>query len=301
MDTGKSHGWSPCWLKPSKGASLSALYCGPGTNVVRTAEIVGKALGVRPKRVEEFRNLDQGLWQGLQIDEIRRRNTKLYRQWIEDPETICPPQGETFENAMGRIKAAFRPILRRHHDESIALVVAEPLASMVASYLRCEPRVQLDERWSCGGFELIEIAPLLLWKRDDLREPWRCQRGTDERQTPGTSTLKASGCLPASGCAAKDARRLSSCKQVEQNLGVCPECNHHFVLSAHERIADLLDSDTFEEWFAGLQPLDPLGFNDRRPYPERIKTEQERTGSGRGGRRRPGLYQRHPNRPGAHR
>jgi broad specificity phosphatase PhoE len=152
----------PMLARTLDGASLSALYCGPGENVVRTAEIVGKALGVRPKRVDEFRNLDQGLWQGLQIDEIRRRNTKLYRQWIEDPETICPPQGETFESAMARIKSAFRPLLRRHHDGSIALVVAEPLARMVAAYLRGEPRVQLDERWSCGGFELIEIAPLLL-------------------------------------------------------------------------------------------------------------------------------------------
>jgi len=144
------------------GAGRSALYCGPGENVVRTAEIIGKALGVRPKRVEEFRNLNQGLWQGLQIDEIRRRNTKLYRQWIEDPATICPPLGETYESAMARIKTAFRPLLRRHQDDSIALVVAEPLARMVASYLRCEPRVQLDERSPCGGFELIEIAPLLL-------------------------------------------------------------------------------------------------------------------------------------------
>ncbi len=67
-------------------------------------------------------------------------------------------------------------------------------------------------------------------------------------------------------------------KQVEQNLGVCPECNHHFLLSARERIAQLLDLDTFEEWFSGLQPLDPLGFNDRRPYPERVKSEQARTG-----------------------
>ncbi len=67
-------------------------------------------------------------------------------------------------------------------------------------------------------------------------------------------------------------------KQVEQNLGVCPECNHHFSLTARERIAHLLDADTFEEWFAGIQPLDPLEFNDRRPYPERIKAEQARTG-----------------------
>jgi broad specificity phosphatase PhoE len=152
----------PMLARSLAAGSLSALYCGPGENVIRTAEIIGKALDVRLKKLDEFRNLDQGLWQGLQINEIKRRNTKLYRQWIEAPETICPPQGETFESAMERIKSAFKPILRRHHDESIGLVVAEPLASMVASYLRCEPRVQLEERWSCGDFELIDIAPVLL-------------------------------------------------------------------------------------------------------------------------------------------
>jgi broad specificity phosphatase PhoE len=145
-----------------EGSHLSGLYCGPGENVIRTAEIVGKALGIRPKRIDEFRNLDQGLWQGLQINEIRRRNTKVFRQWIDDPETICPPQGETVENAMGRIKAAFRPLLKRHHDEAMGLVVGEPLASMVACFLKCEPRVHLDESWCRGGFEWIEIAPWLL-------------------------------------------------------------------------------------------------------------------------------------------
>ncbi len=67
-------------------------------------------------------------------------------------------------------------------------------------------------------------------------------------------------------------------KQVEENLSICPECNHHFPLSAVERVAQLLDSQTFEEWFSGLQPQDPLGFNDRRPYPERVQAEQTRTG-----------------------
>jgi broad specificity phosphatase PhoE len=144
------------------GTPLSALYCGPGENVTRTAEIVGKALELRPKRVDEFRNLDQGLWQGLQIDEIRRRNTKLFRQWIDNPETICPPQGETVENAICRIKTAFRPLLKRHHDETIGLVVGEPLASIVVCYLKCEPRVHLDEHPPCGGYEWIAIAPPLL-------------------------------------------------------------------------------------------------------------------------------------------
>jgi broad specificity phosphatase PhoE len=143
-------------------SSLSALYCGPGENVIRTAEIVGKVLGIRPKRINEFRNLDQGLWQGLQIDEIKRRNTKLFRQWIDDPTTICPPQGETVERAMERIRTAFRPLLRRHQDEAMGLVVGEPLARLVACYLRGELRVHLDEQWSCCEFEWIKIAPVLL-------------------------------------------------------------------------------------------------------------------------------------------
>jgi acetyl-CoA carboxylase carboxyl transferase subunit beta len=67
-------------------------------------------------------------------------------------------------------------------------------------------------------------------------------------------------------------------KQVEQNERVCPECNHHFPVSAVERIGQLLDPDTYEDWFSELRPADPLGFDDRRPYPERIKAEQERTG-----------------------
>jgi broad specificity phosphatase PhoE len=143
-------------------AMLSALYCGPGENLIRTAEIVGQVLGLRPKRINEFRNLDQGLWQGLQIDEIRRRNTKLFRQWIDDPATICPPQGETVERAMDRIKSAFRPLLRRHQEEAIGLVVGEPLARLVACYLRGEPRVHLEEQWPCCEFEWIQIAPVLL-------------------------------------------------------------------------------------------------------------------------------------------
>lgn len=67
-------------------------------------------------------------------------------------------------------------------------------------------------------------------------------------------------------------------KDVDRNLGVCPQCQHHFTLPAAERIAQILDPDTFEEWYTDMRPADPLEFNDKRPYPERIRAEQERTG-----------------------
>ena len=67
-------------------------------------------------------------------------------------------------------------------------------------------------------------------------------------------------------------------KELERNLSVCPQCDHHFIITARERINQILDEGTFEEWHTSLKPGDPLGFNDRRPYPERIAAEQKRTG-----------------------
>lgn len=66
--------------------------------------------------------------------------------------------------------------------------------------------------------------------------------------------------------------------EVERNLHVCPQCDHHFYVPARVRIAQILDPGTFEEWYPDLRPGDPLEFNDRRPYPERVAAEQKRTG-----------------------
>lgn len=67
-------------------------------------------------------------------------------------------------------------------------------------------------------------------------------------------------------------------KHLDQALGVCPDCGHHFYVSAAARIEQLLDQGSFEEWFTGINPKDPLGFNDKKPYRERLKEEQQRTG-----------------------
>ncbi len=144
-----------------RGIALAALYCGPSESVTRTAEAVGRSLGLRPKRIEELRNLDQGLWQGLQLDEIKRRNMKLFRQWLDDPRTICPPCGETVESALDRVRGALKPLIRRHRDEVLGLVVGEPIAQLIAGYLRRDPHVQLDDDVPTGGFERIEVAPEL--------------------------------------------------------------------------------------------------------------------------------------------
>jgi acetyl-CoA carboxylase carboxyl transferase subunit beta len=67
-------------------------------------------------------------------------------------------------------------------------------------------------------------------------------------------------------------------KRLEKNLKVCPECTHHFRLSARERIAFLLDPGSFQEKDADLSPGDPLGFVDTQPYAARVADNRKRSG-----------------------
>ncbi len=69
-------------------------------------------------------------------------------------------------------------------------------------------------------------------------------------------------------------------KAVESNLWVCPEanCQHHFRISAEQRVKQLVDPDSFEPMHADMAPTDPLNFVDLVPYKDRIVAAQKKTG-----------------------
>ncbi len=68
-------------------------------------------------------------------------------------------------------------------------------------------------------------------------------------------------------------------KEAQRKLRVCPSCDYHMYVSARNRIEQVLDSGTFEEWDADLVSADPLVFADKsRTYPERVIAEQKKTG-----------------------
>jgi acetyl-CoA carboxylase carboxyl transferase subunit beta len=79
--------------------------------------------------------------------------------------------------------------------------------------------------------------------------------------------------MRCSGCGAMLYRKM-----VEEALHVCPECQHHFRISARQRIDQLVDPASFEEMFEDIEPADPLKFVDKKSYKERLKSEREKTG-----------------------
>jgi acetyl-CoA carboxylase carboxyl transferase subunit beta len=91
--------------------------------------------------------------------------------------------------------------------------------------------------------------------------------------TPGRRTVEVPEGLwiRCTQCGAMVYRRI-----LEEQLHVCPECDHHYRIDARTRIRQLNDPDTFEEFLADLESTDPLEFNDRLSYKERLaKTKVE--------------------------
>ncbi len=64
---------------------------------------------------------------------------------------------------------------------------------------------------------------------------------------------------------------------LEQNLYVCPKCNHHNRLSARERLDSLLDPEGRYEIGHEVLPVDTLKFKDSRRYIERLEEARKDT------------------------
>jgi len=68
-------------------------------------------------------------------------------------------------------------------------------------------------------------------------------------------------------------------KVVEENLHVCPSCQHHFRIPARARVEQLVDPGSFEERYIDILPTDPLAFVDRKSYTDRLRDEQVKSGN----------------------
>jgi len=66
-------------------------------------------------------------------------------------------------------------------------------------------------------------------------------------------------------------------KALEDNLQVCPKCEHHERIDARTRLTMLFDDGQFEEYDQQLRSADPLGFVDSKTYGERLAASQEST------------------------
>jgi len=83
-------------------------------------------------------------------------------------------------------------------------------------------------------------------------------------------------------------------REVSDNNQVCPQCGHHFRLSAEERLAMLLDGGKAKPLFGRVRSADPLSFADSKPYAERLRAYNKKYNGSDAVRVVQGEIERHP-------
>ncbi|WP_102335698.1 acetyl-CoA carboxylase, carboxyltransferase subunit beta [Salimicrobium jeotgali] len=63
-------------------------------------------------------------------------------------------------------------------------------------------------------------------------------------------------------------------KELDRNLFVCPHCDYHVNLTAYERIEQLSDAGSFEEWDENLETTNILEFPE---YEEKLEKDKDKT------------------------
>ena len=142
-------------IEPLKSQNMQVIYCAPGEASEQSAKILGEALDVKVKVLDHLHNLDHGLWQGMLIEDVKTKQPKVYRQWQEHPDIVCPPGGEMLEAARQRVSKALTKIIKKNKNSVVGLVAPEPLASLVRCMLRDDVPCELWKEHACGTWEII--------------------------------------------------------------------------------------------------------------------------------------------------
>ena len=108
-----------------------------------------------PNTPGAFAHSVEGLWQGLKVDEIRRKHPKVFKQWQESPQAICPPGGETLTEAVARVRKALEKPLKK--KGRLAVVAADPLAAIICAVVRGATPEPIPAACSgaCGHWEFL--------------------------------------------------------------------------------------------------------------------------------------------------
>lgn len=102
--------------------ALSAIYTSPLQRCAEAARILADRRPAMPVVVDALRELDFGEFEGRSYADIEKYHPDLYRQWMERPDEVRFPGGDSLEDLQARVIPAVRDLRLRHAGESVAIM-----------------------------------------------------------------------------------------------------------------------------------------------------------------------------------
>lgn len=115
------------WAEELAESGINLVYSSDEQTSLETVEIITRKCGRKTKTITELKEVDAGLWDGLTTEELKRRYPKIFKKWLADPSSVCPPEGEEIQEAYLRLKGAMEWMILKQAAHRIAIVLG-PLA-----------------------------------------------------------------------------------------------------------------------------------------------------------------------------
>jgi probable phosphoglycerate mutase len=139
----------------------AVIYHGPDQAGRQTAELVKEQVDVPVRELDDLAEMNLGLWEGLLAEEVKHRHPRVYRQWLDEPERVEAPEGETMAQGKERVEKLLRTLSARHPHDTVVLVVPPLLGALL--------------RWVLGAGELGALVRATLegspWQTYEVGPP----------------------------------------------------------------------------------------------------------------------------------
>ncbi len=137
---------------------ISAVYSSPVACSLSTASEISAPHKLKVKKTDNLKELNQGLWQGLRLSDVKKRYKKQYNTWKVSPASGQPPKGESGKDAYDRAARAVHKIIDKHKGETVCVVSGDIILSMIKGHFK---EMDIEKIWSATPkktwWEVLEI------------------------------------------------------------------------------------------------------------------------------------------------
>ena len=157
--------------EPINAQEPAVIYTSTGEAEIQTAKLIDNLHNIKIKTDPRLDGIDYGLWQGLTVDEIKRRQPSLYKQWQDSPASVRPPGGETLEEAAARIQECFAEVARKEKKVNTVGFIFRPIVFAICR-LELEQR-SLDDLWemvdpNIAWVSYAQTVDSIVWKQEQV-------------------------------------------------------------------------------------------------------------------------------------
>jgi len=105
-----------------KSENFSAVYSSDLLRSHETASYVAEPHNIAAIKLEGIKERHYGIWEGLNFEEIKKKHSKIYRGWLEDPARTTIPEAETLEALQQRGVNTIEEIINKHQGQTVCVV-----------------------------------------------------------------------------------------------------------------------------------------------------------------------------------